>query len=33
MKYPCLLGRDFLGRNGFIVDVSKENVNDRTKKS
>ena len=33
MKYPCLLGRDFLGRNGFIVDVSKENINDRTKKS
>mgnify|MGYP001545962515 CR=1 FL=1 len=33
MKYPCLLGRYFLGRNGFIVDVSKKNVNDRSKKS
>lgn len=26
MKYSCLLGRNFLFRNNFIVDVSKKNI-------
>lgn len=32
MKYPCLLGRSFLRRYGFVVDVTKKNINDRIKK-
>lgn len=33
MKYACLIGRKFLSKNKFMVDVNKENINDRTKKS
>lgn len=33
MRYNCLLGRNFLSKNGFIVDVNKKNINDRAKKS
>lgn len=33
MKYACLIGRKFLSKNKFMVDVTKENINDRTKKS
>ena len=32
MKYPILIGRRFLHKFGFVVDVTKKNINDRTKK-
>lgn len=32
MKYPCLIGRRFLRRYGFLVDVRQKYVNDRFKK-
>lgn len=32
MKYPVLIGRRFLYKFNYIVDVRKKNVNDRTKK-
>lgn len=32
MRYSCLLGRSFLRKYGFIVDVTKKNINDRLKK-
>lgn len=32
MRYPCLLGRSFLRKYGFVVDVTKKNINDRLKK-
>jgi len=31
MKCPVLIGRRFLRRFEFLVDVRKQNVNDRTK--
>lgn len=33
MKYQCLLGRNFLSENKFIVDVNKKNINYGIKKS
>jgi hypothetical protein len=32
MKYSCLIGRRFLKRYGFLVDVTKKNINDKSKK-
>lgn len=32
MKYPVLIGRRFLYKFNYIVDVRKKNVNDRAKK-
>ncbi len=32
MKYPCLIGRSFLRKYSFLVDVRKKYVNDRFKK-
>lgn len=32
MKYSCLIGRRFLNRYGFLVNVRKKNLNDRSKK-
>lgn len=32
MKYPVLIGRRFLHKFNYIVDVRKKNINDRTKK-
>lgn len=32
MKYPCLIGRRFLYRNKYLVDVNKKFVNDTDKK-
>jgi hypothetical protein len=31
MKFPCLIGRRFLQRFNFIVDVRKKNLHDRLK--
>lgn len=31
MKFPCLIGRRFLQRNNFIVDVREKNLHDRSK--
>jgi hypothetical protein len=33
MKYPVLIGRRFLKENQFMVDVTKKNINVRTKKN
>ena len=33
MKFPCLIGRRFLYKYGFIVDVRKKNLHDRNKKA
>ena len=30
MKYSCLIGRRFLKRYGFLVDVTKKNINDKS---
>ena len=32
MKFPCLVGRKFLYKHGFLVDVRKKNLHDRNKK-
>lgn len=32
MKYPVLIGRRFLYKFNYIVDVRKKNINDRAKK-
>ena len=32
MKYPVLIGRRFLYKFNYLVDVTKKNVNDRNKK-
>ena len=32
MKFPCLVGRRFLYKHGFLVDVRKKNLHDRNKK-
>jgi hypothetical protein len=32
MKYPMLLGRRFLYKFGYVVDVTKKNIYDRDKK-
>jgi hypothetical protein len=32
MKFPCLIGRKFLHKHGFLVDVRKKNLHDRNKK-
>ena len=32
MKYPVLIGRRFLYKFNYIVDVRKKNINDRVKK-
>jgi len=32
MKYPVLIGRRFLHKFNYIVDVRKKNINDRDKK-
>jgi hypothetical protein len=32
MKYPILIGRRFLHKFGYIVDVTKKNIYDTTKK-
>jgi hypothetical protein len=32
MKFPCLVGRKFLYKHGFLVDVGKKNLHDRNKK-
>lgn len=32
MKYPVLIGRRFLHKFNYIVDVRKKNINDRLKK-
>jgi hypothetical protein len=32
MKHPVLIGRRFLYKFGFIVDVTKKNIHDRNKK-
>ncbi len=32
MKFPCLIGRRFLYKHGFLVDVRKKNLHDRDKK-
>jgi hypothetical protein len=32
MKFPCLIGRRFLYKHGFLVDVRKKNLHDRNKK-
>lgn len=31
MKFPCLIGRKFLHKFGFMVDVRQKNIHDRTK--
>lgn len=31
MKYPMLIGRRFLNKFGYIVNVRKKNINDRAK--
>lgn len=33
MKYRCLIGRKFLSKNNFIVDVNKKMINGRSKKN
>jgi len=32
MKYPVLIGRRFLYKFNYLVDVTKKNINDRNKK-
>ena len=32
MKFPCLVGRRFLYKFGYIVDVRKKNIYDKSKK-
>jgi len=32
MKFPCLIGRRFLYKYGYLVDVREKNLHDRTKK-
>lgn len=32
MKFPCLIGRRFLYKYNYLVDVRKKNLHDRTKK-
>ncbi len=32
MKFPCLIGRRFLYKYNYIVDVKKKNLHDRSKK-
>lgn len=32
MKFPCLIGRRFLYKYEYLVDVRKKNLHDRTKK-
>lgn len=30
MRYACLIGRRFLKRYGFLVDVTRKNINDKS---
>ena len=32
MKFPCLIGRRFLYKYNYLVDVREKNLHDRTKK-
>ena len=32
MRYPVLIGRRFLYKFNYLVDVTKKNINDRNKK-
>jgi hypothetical protein len=32
MKFPCLIGRQFIRKYGFLVNVRKKNIYDRFKK-
>ena len=32
MKFPCLIGRRFLYKYNYIVDVKKKNIHDRSEK-